>query len=373
MQQTQITIDTAPTTGDWRLQIPEHRRRPMRAWFWSIAAMTLSVLIVGGITRLTQSGLSITDWQPLMGVVPPLTDAQWQDKFDLYRQYPEYQLLRRGMSLEEFKFIFFWEYLHRLLARAIGIVFLIPFIFFAVRGWMNRPLATRALVLFGLGGAQGVMGWVMVQSGLSDTPSVSHYRLAAHLSLAFIIFGMAVWLARDLKAGAGPGAELPRETRRSLTRGVGLVGVLLAVQVVWGAFVAGMKAGKFYNTFPLMGGRLVPRELTALEPAWTNFLANAVTVQWLHRVLGTLLTLAVIWLFFETRRVAADATSSRYASSLLGLTLAQYALGVATLVYAVPVSLGVIHQAVAMVLFGIWTIWLHHLRSVPLKALPTTT
>jgi heme a synthase len=193
----------------------------MRAWFWSIAAMTLAVLIVGGITRLTQSGLSITDWQPLMGVVPPLNDAQWQEKFDLYRQYPEYQLLRRGMSLEEFKFIFFWEYLHRLVARTIGMVFLIPFIFFAVRGWMNRPLATRALILFGLGGAQGIMGWVMVQSGLSDTPSVSHYRLAAHLSLAFIIFGMAVWLARDLKAGAGPGAALPDETRRSLTRGVG--------------------------------------------------------------------------------------------------------------------------------------------------------
>jgi heme a synthase len=147
-----------------------------------------------------------------------------------------------------------------------------------------------------------------------------------------------------------------------------MVGVLLAVQVVWGAFVAGMKAGKFYNTFPLMGGRLVPRELTALEPAWSNFFANAVTVQWLHRVLGTLLALGVIWLFFETRRVAADAASRGYASSLLGLTLAQYALGIATLVYAVPVSLGVIHQAVAMILFGIWTIWLHHLRSVPLKA-----
>jgi heme a synthase len=176
--------------------------------------MTFAVLVIGGITRLTQSGLSMVDWQPIMGVIPPLTDAQWQETFDRYRQFPEYQVLRRGMSLDEFKFIFFWEYLHRMVARTIGLVFLVPFVFFWAKGWFTRPLAARALILFGLGAMQGVMGWFMVMSGLVDRPSVSHYRLAAHLSLAFIIFGYALWLARDLAIRAGARAGGRTEWQR---------------------------------------------------------------------------------------------------------------------------------------------------------------
>ena len=173
--------------ADWRLQIPEERRNHLRIWLASGAVLTFIILVIGGITRLTQSGLSIVDWDPIMGVIPPLNEAQWQQAFERYQQFPEYQKLRQGMTLPEFQFIFFWEYLHRLLARTIGLVFLIPFVFFWVRGYFNPPLRNRTLALFGLGALQGFMGWFMVKSGLVDNPAVSHYRLAAHLSIALLI------------------------------------------------------------------------------------------------------------------------------------------------------------------------------------------
>jgi heme a synthase len=326
--------------------------------------MTFAVLVVGGITRLTQSGLSIVDWQPLMGVVPPLNEAQWQEAFDRYRQFPEYQQLRRGMSMSEFQFIFFWEYLHRVVARLIGLVFLIPFLFFWIRGYLNRPLLVRALALFGLGAAQGVMGWIMVASGLVDRPSVSHYRLAAHLSLAFVIFGYAVWLARDLKVVPERTPHTTDAARRMMTRGLAVVGGLLALQVVWGAFVAGLKAGLYHNTFPLMAGRLVPPGLLSQDPAILNFLQNPVAVQWVHRVLGTVLALAVLVVFVQVVRAKVDELSRRLNGTMLGLMAVQYLLGVLTLLYFVPVTLGVIHQGMAMVIFGVWILWLHHVRNM---------
>jgi heme a synthase len=353
----------SPAATDWRLEIPEPRRRPLRAWLWSIAGMTLVVLIVGGITRLTQSGLSIVDWQPFMGVIPPLNEAQWQDAFDRYRQFPEYQQLRQGMTMAEFQFIFFWEWFHRLVARAIGVVFLVPFLFFWARGYFNRPLLGRALVLFGLGAAQGAMGWLMVASGLVDRPSVSHYRLAAHLSLAFIIFGYAVWLARDLALPARRVA-VPAGARRMMGRGLAWVGGLLALQVVWGAFVAGLKAGLYHNTFPLMEGRLVPPTLLFLDPALLNFVQNPIAVQWVHRVLGTALALATLVLFVTVLRASVDALSRRLNLAMTGLMAAQYVLGILTLIYFVPVTLGVAHQAMAMVIFGVWVGWTHHVRAM---------
>jgi heme a synthase len=353
----------AGSSLDWRLQIPEPRRRALRVWFWSLAGMTLLVLIVGGITRLTQSGLSMADWQPIMGVVPPLNEAQWQEAFDRYRQFPEYQQLRRGMSLDEFKFIFFWEYLHRMVARAIGLVFLVPFIVFWVRGYFNRPLAGRALILFGLGAAQGLMGWLMVASGLVDRPSVSHYRLAAHLSLAFVIFGYALWLARDLAVRPQPTA-IATENRRLLGRGLSILGILLALQVVWGAFVAGLKAGLYHNTFPFMDGRLVPLNLLWLDPAAVNFVQNPIAVQWTHRVLGTVLALAALVFFVRVLRAGGvDPASRRLNVLFLVLMAAQYLLGVLTLLFFVPVTLGVAHQALAMVLFGVWLWWVHHVHN----------
>lgn len=353
-----MTATQVMSTKSWRDEIPAERRRPLQVWLYAVAAMTLAVLVVGGITRLTLSGLSIVDWKPLMGVIPPLNEAQWQRAFDMYRQFPEYQTWRSGMTLHEFKFIFFWEYLHRLLARTIGLVFLVPFVFFWVKGWFTRPLLKRALLLFALGGMQGVMGWLMVKSGLVDRPSVSHYRLAAHLSLAFAIFGYAVWLAHDVANRAA--GMIARGERRLLVRVLSLVGGLLIVQVVWGAFVAGLKAGKYYPTFPLMGGRLVPSDLLRLDSTLANFVANPIAVQWTHRVLGTLLGLLVIGVFFTVRRRVADARSRRFNAVLLALIATQYALGVATLLMLVPVSLGVIHQVTALIIFGVWLSWLHH-------------
>lgn len=346
-------------SAHWRAEIPAAHRRPLRVWLWSVAAMTFGVMVVGGITRLTLSGLSIVDWDPVMGVIPPLGEAQWQQAFDQYRQFPEYQTLRQGMSLAEFKFIYFWEYLHRLLARGIGLVFLLPFAFFWMRGYFNRPLFRRAIALFALGAMQGVMGWVMVRSGLVDRPSVSHYRLAAHLGLAFLIFGWAVWLAQDLRARAGE-AVLAPGARRLLLRGLGVVGVLLAAQIVWGAFVAGLRAGRYYPTFPLMGGRLVPVDLLHLESFVQNFVANPIAVQWVHRVLGTILAAAVVFFFIRVWRRVSDPVSRRYGVALTSLIGLQYLLGVLTLLFLVPVALGVVHQATAMIVFGMWLCWLHH-------------
>lgn len=351
------------SAADWRLQIPEPKRRHLRIWLWAVAAMTLGVLIVGGITRLTHSGLSMVEWDPLFGIIPPLNDAQWHEVFDRYRQFPEYRQLRQGMSLAEFKFIFFWEYIHRVIARTIGIVFAVPLLYFAARGYLNRPLALRAVALFALGGMQGVMGWLMVQSGLVDRPSVSHFRLAAHLGLAFLIFGYALWLARELRVTAERPSVAPG-AHRLLRLGLAGLGVLLALQVVWGAFVAGLKAGFMLNTFPLMAGGLVPPDLLRLEPALLNFVQNPIAVQWTHRVLGTLLGVAAIGFYFAVRRAQVDAQSRRLNGVLLALIVGQYALGVLTLVRLVPVSLAVTHQATALVLFGAWLWWVHHVRNL---------
>ena len=350
-----------PGGPDWRLAIPEERRRALRLWLWAVALMTVGVVIVGGITRLTLSGLSIVEWNPLMGVIPPIGVDAWQEAFAAYQQTPDYQW-RSGMTLAEFRFIYFWEYLHRLLARTIGLVFLVPFVVFWARGWLTRPLKRRTLLLFGLGAAQGLMGWLMVASGLVDRPSVSHYRLAAHLSLAFTIFGYALWLIRDLSLRPDRVA-LSDATRRRLGRGLALVGSLLVVQIVWGAFVAGLRGGKFYPTFPRMGGEWVPRELTYMDPAPVNFVANAIAVQWTHRVLGTLLLIAALAFAARVLRARVDAKDRRFAVAFGGGVCAQYALGILTLVNLVPVGLGVAHQLTALVLLGVWLSWIHHVRN----------
>jgi heme a synthase len=354
--------------SDWRLRLPQSHRRWIRVWLSAIAATTFLVLVVGGVTRLTHSGLSMVDWKPLIGVVPPLGEAQWVESFARYQQYPEYRQLRPDMTLGEYKQIFFWEYLHRLAARLIGLVFLVPFAFFWFSGVLTRPLLRRLLALFALGAMQGILGWLMVRSGLVDRPSVSHYRLAAHLTLALVIFGLCVWLIRDLSLGRAR-ATATTLARRRLERGLLAVGGLLALQVVWGAFVAGLKAGLLFNTFPLMGGALVPPNLWLLSPAALNFVGNPSAVQWLHRLLGTVLLVSAFAVFRCTRRPRMDRTSRRQSTALLSSVAAQYALGVLTLVYAVPIGLGVAHQAMAMLIVGLWVSALHHARH--LAAAPT--
>jgi cytochrome c oxidase assembly protein subunit 15 len=338
-------------------------RHRLRLWLWTLAALTLAVLVVGGITRLTRSGLSIVEWQPVTGVLPPLDHEHWVAAFERYQQFPEYRQLRRGMTLGEFQRIFLWEYAHRLLARLIGVVFLVPFLVFWRAGYFTPGLARRALALFALGGLQGALGWAMVKSGLIDRPSVSHYRLAAHLVVAVLIIGYAVWLARDL-APAGPRPPLDAAARRVVRRSLTMTGAILAAQIVWGAFVAGLKAGFLFNTFPLMGGQVLPPGGLALEPRLLNLVANQATVQWLHRVLGTLLLAAIGFFAVRARRVP-DATLRRLAWTLLSLAIAQYGLGIVTLVFRLPLAAAAAHQALAVVLAAVWVAALHRAVRAP--------
>lgn len=342
---------------DWVAEIPERRRRHLRVWLWTGATITAGTLLVGGVTRLTESGLSIVDWDPIIGVIPPLTHDAWEEAFARYRQFPEYQLTRPDMTMGEFQFIFFWEYLHRMLGRFLGVVFLVPFLWFWMRGYLTGPMMRRALLLFALGGLQGLMGWYMVQSGLVDEPDVSHLRLAAHLTLAVTIFSFCVWFANDLLARE-PQPVTPR-SRSWLKAGLIGMGVLLGTQIFWGALVAGLNAGFIYPTFPLMDGSLLPPNGWRLDPAIVNLIDNMVTVQWFHRVLATALLLGAIVLYVQTKRVAANARFQRLAAALLALIALQYALGVATLLTNVRIDLAVTHQVHALVIVAVLLTFLH--------------
>jgi cytochrome c oxidase assembly protein subunit 15 len=339
----------------------EARRRHLQIWLLTGAGLTFLILVVGGITRLTLSGLSIVEWKPITGVIPPLTHAEWQEAFRKYQQFPEYQKLRQGMTLAGFQSIFLWEYAHRLLARLIGLVFALPCIYFWLRGYFDRRLKQRVLVLFGLGALQGLVGWYMVKSGLVDDPHVSHYRLATHLFVALSIIGYSLWLARDLKTPAAarparPGGE------GVLAGGVYTLGGLLLLQILWGAFTAGLHAGLLYNTFPTMGGRWVPLEVGSLRPLLSNAVANPVAVQWVHRILGTVLALAALGVFLASRRPSVGWATKRLSAVFAALVLVQYAFGILTLLHSVPVYLGAIHQATAVIIFGTWVLWLHRVR-----------
>ncbi len=347
--------------SDWATSLSGAERGRLRIWIGAIAATTCLVVLVGGVTRLTHSGLSIVDWRPLIGVVPPLSQAEWLESFSRYQQFPEYQQLYPFMTLSEYKRIFFWEYLHRALARAIGVVFLLPLAYFYFSGAVTRPLMRRLLALFALGVAQAVAGWLMVQSGLIDRPRVSHYRLAVHLVLAFIIFGMCIWLIRDLSPGKVR-HTVKAKARRHVSGALLGFGALLALQIVWGAFVAGLKAGSMFNTFPLMGSSLVPSAFWTLTPGALNLVDHPAGVQWMHRLLGTLLLLMVVALTVLVHGAEMDRASQRWSTALLRLVAAQYAAGILTLILLVPISLAVGHQLLAMAVVGVWVCMLHHVR-----------
>lgn len=330
----------------------------LKIWYWSGAVLVFLILVVGGITRLTGSGLSMTDWKPIMGAIPPLTEQAWSDAFEQYKLFPEYREVNRGMSLSDFQFIFFWEYIHRMLGRLIGLVFIIPFGWFLIRGTLDTRQFRRALLLLGLGALQGLMGWYMVQSGLVDVPRVSTYRLAAHLLLAFLIFGSCVWFALDLKSRR---FELQRGAPE-LRNWLRLFLVLFLLQVLWGAFVAGLHAGHVYNTFPKMYQYWFPPELWVIEPFILDLFENIVTVQWLHRLLGTLLGLLGIVIWARSFQTETAFQTKKWSLILLAVLLGQYMLGVYTLLYHVPLWLGVAHQAAAMILLGVLLGFLHHLK-----------
>ena len=339
---------------------------PVAAWLFACCALVFAMVVVGGVTRLTHSGLSITEWQPIVGTLPPLDDARWQEAFAKYRATPEYLQINRGMTLAEFKGIFWWEYFHRLLGRAIGVAFLVPYLWFLVRRRIPAGYALPLASIFVLGGLQGAMGWYMVQSGLVDDPRVSHVRLTAHLGLAFLIFGAMQWVAMSLVARAPPLRST--STARGVRRLAFIVAAVVFAQVLTGGLVAGLRAGFAYNTFPLMNGSVVPPEILMLEPAWKNFIWNMATVQFDHRAIAWVLAFIVPWLCRRVHVTPDMPPRAAVAANLfLALLVVQIALGIATLVLAVPLALAALHQAGAVLLFAA-ALNLAHALSRPVAA-----
>ena len=327
-------------------------------WLLVVCALVFAMVVLGGVTRLTRSGLSIVEWQPLMGAIPPLTEAQWLTLFEKYKLTPEYQKVNVGMDLAGFQGIFWLEYFHRLLGRLIGLAFALPFVYFLVRGQIERALAPKLWLLFALGAAQGLLGWLMVASGLVDEPRVSPYRLTAHLGLAILIYSYMFWVALGLLSPQ-PAANAPPALRR---HGLGVT-ALIALTILAGGFVAGTRAGFVFNDWPLMHGRWIPEGLYAMQPLWADFFENVATVQFHHRLLAYLLCLALPAWWWLARRQAL-ATRTRWLFHLLLATLvAQVALGVATLLYIVPVALAAAHQAGALLLLTIALLINHRLRA----------
>ncbi len=331
--------------------------RAVAKWLFVCCGLVFAMVVLGGFTRLTGSGLSMADWRPMMGVLPPLTDAEWQRVFDLYRQTPEFLKVNSHMDVAAFKGIFWLEYLHRLLGRLVGVVFLVPFVFFLIKGYISRRDSPKYLLMFVLGGMQGLLGWYMVKSGLVDVPHVSQYRLTAHLFMAFLIYAYMMWVALSLVYPAKTDGPRHPWFGRALT-----LFALLSVTVLSGGFVAGLKAGKILNTFPLMGDAWIPTGILALDPVWRNFFDNAITAQFDHRWLA-ITTLVVIVVFWSRARKAALPARARPAvNALLHTAIFQVLLGITTLLLAVPVVLGAAHQAVAMLLFTVSLYLLHALR-----------
>lgn len=323
-------------------------------WLLACAATVFATLVVGGTTRLTHSGLSIADWRPVTGVLPPLSDTDWQAEFARYRQTPEFRKVNAGISLEGFKRIYAWEYVHRLVARLNGIVFAVPLLVFAWRGWVPRALWPSLAALFLAGAAQGALGWYMVRSGLVDEPRVSPLRLTAHLTLAFAVFAGLVWLALVLRRA--PGAAVARPARP-----VWALLAALSLMVVTGGLVAAARAGQVFNTFPLMDGHLLPPALYVGRPSWHDLIANPATLQFHHRtvaVVSLVLALAV------ARGASGVGAPARQAAQVLLVAVAiQIGIGALTVVHAVPVALGVAHQAGAMVVLGLALRALHAWRA----------
>ncbi|MBP7252259.1 MAG: COX15/CtaA family protein [Alphaproteobacteria bacterium] len=321
-------------------------------WLLLCCAMIFAMAVIGAITRLTESGLSIVEWAPISGAVPPFTDADWNKAFAAYQQIPQYKLLKSGMSLAEFKDIYFWEWLHRLWGRLIGLVYALPFFWFMARRQIPTGYSVKLWLGLVLGGLQGAVGWFMVASGLSQLVFVSHYRLALHLSLALLIYAYLLWLAFGLKPAA----------QQSASRGHGWLALgCVALTIIWGAFVAGLKAGWVYNTFPLMDGALVPEAGWTLEPSWQNFFANTALVQFSHRILA-MITGLIVWSWYW--RLWRQGAASKITLALGGMVVVQIGLGIATLLSQVNIILGTLHQAGAIVLLTLLLRQIHTLKPV---------
>ena len=336
--------------------ITDDNNRKVAMWLLVCCALVFVMVVLGGVTRLTGSGLSMVDWRPVVGALPPLSEAAWQESFAMYQLTPEYQKVNAHMELDDFKGIFWLEYLHRLLGRTIGIVFLIPFLVFAWRGYIRKQEWPKYTLMFVLGGLQGVLGWYMVKSGLVDNPNISQYRLVAHLVAAFLIYAYMLWVALSLLFPTANDSPHPWY-RRTLA-----LATLVAVTIISGGFVAGLKAGKIFNTFPMMGEYWAPPGMFAIEPWWRNFFDNVATVQFDHRILALTTFVSIIVYWVCSRKADLPARVAKGVNALLHTAVLQVALGIATLLLVVPVSLAAMHQAVAMLLFTVAVYLCHGLK-----------
>jgi cytochrome c oxidase assembly protein subunit 15 len=348
----------------------------VRLWLYAVAALVFCMVLVGGATRLTESGLSITQWQPVMGALPPMSQSQWQEEFQRYQQIPQYHELNQSMSLDAFKTIFWWEWSHRLIGRLIGVVFLLPLVWFLWRGWIERGLRGRLWLIFGLGALQGAVGWWMVASGLADRVEVSQYRLATHLVLACVIYAAILWTALRL------GRESPEPVPARIRAGAVTLLLLVFGQIYLGALVAGLRAGYIYNTWPLIDGTLVPHasQLFSATPLWRNFFENVLTVQFDHRMLAYAIWLLAAWHAVDAFRTARRSAAPIGALALFAAVTVQAALGIMTLLEVVPLPLAMLHQAMAMIVLTIAVIHAERMTRQPTPstfgmalALPTSS
>jgi len=334
------------------------RNRQLAIWLLISCAMVFVMVVLGGLTRLTHSGLSIVEWKPLMGILPPLSESEWQEIFAKYQAFPQYLKINHGMSLPEFKGIFWLEYIHRLWGRAIGLVFFVPFLFFLVKGYISKSLRPHLTIIFILGALQGLLGWYMVKSGLIEHPDVSQYRLSAHLIAAFIIYGYMLHVAFDL---LHPAAALSRAPSPSpaLLRLAWIVAGMMFLTVFSGGFVAGLDAGLAYNTFPLMGGQFIPEGYFDLTPWYLNFFENIAAVQFDHRLLAIVTFCLITVMWFKARKEKLAGPSMTALNLMMATALIQVALGISTLLLFVPMALAASHQAGALILFtlGLWTVF----------------
>lgn len=332
--------------------------RQLAYWLITVCAAIFVMVILGGVTRLTHSGLSMVEWDPIVGIIPPVNQADWQEAFQKYQQFPEYQA-NAGMDLAAFKSIFWMEYIHRAWGRTIGFIFLVPFLYFLAKGKIRGPMVPKMIVMFLLGGMQGLLGWYMVKSGLVKDPHVSQYRLTAHLMAAFIIYGYIFWVALGLLF---PKPETIPVNARPLRRFALIVTGLLAITVIAGGFVAGLRAGFTYNTFPLMDGRFIPNDFFALQPWYLNFFEDIAAVQFDHRLLAEMLIIAIVLLWLMSRRYHLPDRARIALRLLFAMGVVQVTLGISTLLLVVPVWLAATHQAGALLLFTLALNACHSLR-----------
>ncbi|MCY3731781.1 MAG: COX15/CtaA family protein [Rhodospirillaceae bacterium] len=335
--------------------------RPVGLWLLLCCAFVFALIVLGGVTRLTQSGLSIVEWQPVTGALPPLSERAWRDEFTKYRATPEYRLVNEGMALGEYKTIYWVEYAHRLLARFAGVVFLIPFLYFLLAGRLSRPLAQKLGAVLALGVLQAVLGWYLVLSGLADGPEVSQYRLTAHLGLAVVIYGAMFWLALGLLRRTTDRLGVGGSAARRIA--AGFVGVVFFV-ILSGGLVAGLDAGFGYNTFPLMEGQLIPAALFPAAPWWVNLFEDPLTVQFDHRALALLALLGGIALWLRLRSASVSHATRLWSHAVLAALVLQVLLGISTLLYVVPIPLAAAHQGGALLLFTA-SLGLAHAARVP--------